>query len=193
MNWIKIWATVLSAAAIAGCAGTKFARPSETDLQLGRTTEQQVLAIMGKPGQEATGLANGKATKTYTYAYASFGGEPKHSGVTPVQAMSLVFHDGTLVSKAYMSNLKQDATDFDGSKAAEIQAGKTTAAQVRGLLGAAPGESIYPVVAQPKSRAMVYSYQEMRGFSLSQKMMTVVLDPNDTVADVKYENQGTWK
>ena len=85
------------------------------------------------------------------------------------------------------------ATDFDGTKAGAIQVGKTTQAQIKAMLGAAPGEAIYPVIKQPNGRALIYNYQEMRGFTPSTKTLTVVLDPQGTVADVDYKDQGTWK
>jgi len=158
-----------------------------------RTTDQQVLTQLGKPFQEASGLSNGKTIRTLAYAYASFGGEPKNQGVTPVHGLTLVFHEGRLVSKLYMSNLKQDATDFDGSKAELIQSGKTTLAQINTMFGPAPGEAIHPAIKQTTGRGLLYSYQEMRGFTPSQKRLTVVLDPQGTVVDVEYQTQGDWK
>lgn len=193
MRSMAKWAGLVAAMALlAGCAGTKFVRPADTDLQLGRTTEQEAVAKLGKPMQEATGVSNGKATKTVAYAYASFGAQPKTAGVTPVHALSLVFHEGRLVSKLYMSNLKDDATDFDHTKVPQIQAGKTTAAQVQALLGPAPGGAIHPVAKNPAGRALLYQYQEMRGFTPSTKTLIVELDPQGVVADVNYQNQGTW-
>lgn len=189
---ITRWMAVLAVAALAGCAGTKFVRPAEADLQLGRTTEQEVVARMGKAVQEANAMNNGKSTKTLVYGYASFGGEPKNPGVTPVHALTLSFHEGKLVSKLYMSNLKEDATDFDATKVPQIQIGKTTAAQVQALLGPAPGAFVYPVAKNPAGRSMIYQYQEMRGFTASTKTLTVELDPQGIVADVNYLNQGTW-
>lgn len=193
MNWMNKCAMLVAAVVLAGCAGTKFVRPADTELELGKTTEQQVLARLGKPFQEASGLSNGKATRTLAYAYASMGAQAKSQGVTPVHGLTLVFHEGKLVSKVYMSNMKEDATDFDGSKAASIQAGKTTAAQVNAMFGRAPGEAIFPAIKQPAGRAMIYTYQEMRGFTPSQKTLTVVLDGRGMVEDVDYKNQGTWK
>ncbi|MBA3774040.1 MAG: hypothetical protein H0X13_16570 [Ramlibacter sp.] len=188
------WCGLLAIAAVmAGCAGTKFVRPSDGDLELGKTTEQQVMAKLGKPFQQATGLTNGKSTRTLGYAYASFGAQSKNAGVTPVNALTLVFHEDRLVSRTYMSNLKEDATDFDGSRAAAIQVGKTTQAQIRTMFGPAPGEAIYPAIKQPNGKALIYTYQEMRGFTPSTRVLTVVLDPQGTVADVDYQNQGTWK
>lgn len=187
------WAVLAGALLLAGCAGTKFVRPAESDLQLGKTTEQQVTAAMGRPMQEASGLSNGKATRTLTYAYASMGAQSKSPGVTPVHALSLVFHDGKLVGKEYLSNLKEDATDFDHTKVPQIQAGKTTLAQVNALLGPAPGEAIHPVIKQTTGRALVYNYSEVRGFTPSTKRLVVVLDSQGTVVDVDYQNQGTWK
>lgn len=193
MNWMKSCAAVFMALAMAGCAGTKFVKPADTDLQLGKTTEQQVLAQLGKPYQEANGLSNGKAVRTLSYAYASMGNQAKNPGVTPVHGLTLVFHEGKLISKSYMSNMKEDATDFDGSKAAKIETGRTTAAQVNAMFGPAPGEAIFPAIKQPSGRALIYSYQEMRGFTPSQKRLTVALDLQGIVVDVDYQNQGTWK
>lgn len=79
-NWFKAGAAALAMVFLAGCAGTKFVRPTEAELELGKTTEQQVLARLGKPFQEATGLSNGKAIKTLGYAYASMGNQPKNQG-----------------------------------------------------------------------------------------------------------------
>lgn len=193
MNWMRKSAALLAAVLLAGCAGTKFVRPADGELQLGKTTDMETIARLGKPFQEASGLSNGKTIRTLGYAYASMGAQAKSQGVTPVNALTLVFHEGKLVSKSYMSNLKEDATDFDGSKAAQIQSGKTTAAQVAAMFGPAPGEAIYPVIKQPNGRALIYAYQEMRGFTPSSKRMAVILDPQGTVVDVEYQNQGTWK
>lgn len=190
---LTTWAMLAGALLLAGCAGTKFVRPADADLQLGRTTEQQVVGMLGKPMQEASGLSNGKATRTLAYAYASFGGQPKNPGVTPVHALSLVFHEGKLVGKEYVSNLQSDHTDFDHTKVPQIVPGKSTLAQVNALLGSAPGEAIHPMIKQASGRALVYGYTEMRGFTPSTKRLLVVLDPQGTVVDVDYQNQGTWK
>lgn len=191
-NWFKAGAAALAMVFLAGCAGTKFVRPTEAELELGKTTEQQVLARLGKPFQEATGLSNGKAIKTLGYAYASMGNQPKNQGVTPVHGLALVFHEGKLVSKSYMSNMKEDATDFDEKQVPSIQSGKTTRAQVVQALGVAPGEAIFPAIKQPGSRAMVYEYQEMRGFTPSSKKLVIVIDPQGVVSDVDYQNTGKW-
>jgi hypothetical protein len=193
MKWMSKCAALVLALTLAGCAGTKFVRPTDSELTLGRTTEQEVIARLGKPFQEAAGLSNGKQIRTLSYAYASMGNQPKSKGVTPVHGLTLVFSEGKLVSKAYMSNMKEDATDFDGSKVPSIEVGKTTVAQVNTLFGPAPGEAIFPAIKQAGGRAAIYTYQEMRGFTLSNKTLTVVFDPQGVVADVDYKNQGKWE
>jgi hypothetical protein len=193
MSTITRRAALLGAALLlAGCAGTKFVRPAEGDLSLGKTSPEQAMAMLGKPYQEATGLTNGKSTRTLGYAYASMGAEPKNRGVTPVHGLTLVFHEDKLVSKAYLSNLKADATDFDDTQVPRLQVGKSTAADVVKLLGQPSGEAIYPAVKLPEGRAMLYTYQEMRGFTPSTKELIVVLDGRGTVADMEFKNQGTW-
>jgi hypothetical protein len=192
MNWMTKYAALALAVTLAGCAGTKFVRPADSELTLGKTTEQEVMARLGKPFQEAAGLSNGKQTRTISYAYASMGNQPKTVGVTPVHGLTLVFSDNKLVSKAYMSNMKESATDFDGGKVPLVEVGKTTVAQVNTLFGPAPGEAIFPAIKQPVGRAAIYTYQEMRGFTLSHKVLTVVFDAQGLVADVDYKNQGKW-
>ncbi|WP_431098675.1 hypothetical protein [Polaromonas aquatica] len=193
MNWMTKCAALALAVTLTGCAGTKFVRPADSELTLGKTTEQEVMARLGKPFQEASGLSNGKQIRTLGYAYASMGGQAKTAGVTPVYALTLVFSEGKLVSKAYLSNMKDDATDFDESKVPLVEVGKTTVAQVNTLFGPAPGEAIFPVIKQPAGRAAIYNYQEMRGFTPSQKTLMVVFDVQGVVADVDYKNQGKWK
>ncbi|WP_413326948.1 hypothetical protein [Polaromonas sp. CT11-55] len=193
MNWMSKCVALVVAVTLAGCAGTKFVRPTESELTLGKTTEQEAMARLGKPFQEASGLSNGKQTRTLSYAYASMGAQAKTAGVTPVHALTLVFSEGKLVSKSYLSNLKEDATDFDDRKVPLIEVGKTSVAQVNALFGPAPGEAIFPAIKQPTGRAAIYTYQEMRGFTPSHKTLTVVFDPQGIVADVDYKNQGKWK
>jgi hypothetical protein len=186
-------AALLGAMLLTACAGTQFVRPTDTDLQLGATTETQVRAQLGKPYREANGLTNGKTTHSLGYAYASMGNQPKRAGVTPVHGLELIFHEGKLISKVYMSNLKEDATDFDEAKTPAVQIGKTTAAQIRAMFGAAPGEAMYPAIKQADGHALLYYYQEMRGFTPSSKKMVVVLDAQGTVIDMSYQNSGPWK
>lgn len=193
MKWMTTCAALALAVTLTGCAGTKFVRPADSEMTLGKTTEQEVMARLGKPFQEATGLSNGKQIRTLGYAYASMGGQAKTAGVTPVYALTLVFSEGKLVSKAYLSNMKEDATDFDESKVPLVEIGKTTVAQVNTLFGPAPGEAIFPAIKQPTGRAAIYNYQEMRGFTPSQKTLVVVFDVQGVVADVDYKNQGKWK
>lgn len=191
-NWIRMSVAALAVGLLVGCAGTKFVRPTESELVLGKTTESEVRARLGKPFQEATGMTNGASTRKLAYAYASMGLKPKSSGVTGVSALELIFHDGKLVSHAYMSNLAEDATDFDETKVPAIQSGKTTRAEVIRALGVAPGEAMFPVIKQADARAMIYGYQEMRGFTPSAKKLVVVVDRQGVVADVEYQNSGTW-
>ena len=191
-SWIKAGVATLALGLLVGCAGTKFVRPTEAELVLGKTTEAEVRAKLGKPFQEATGMTNGVSIRKIGYAYASMGLKPKSPGVTAVSALELAFHDGKLVSHSYMSNLAEDATDFDEKKVPAIQAGKTTRAQVVQALGAAPGEAIFPAIKQAGSRAMVYDYQEMRGFTPSSKKLVIVIDPQGVVSDVDYQNTGKW-
>jgi hypothetical protein len=195
MRFVRAFLLFFSAAIIfslTGCAGTQFARVADPDLQLGSTTVAQIMAKLGKPFQEASGSSNGQPTRTLSYAYAGAGMQAKTTGITPVKAQVFVFHNDRLVSYQYVANLKDDHTDFDDSKIKQIEQGKTSATQVRQLLGNPSGQSIYPMVKQPNSRGMSYEYTEMRGLTPSVKKAKIVVDTAGMVLDVDYSTQGNW-
>src|SRR5579863_1599496 len=118
---------------LTACAGTDFVRMPDNSLQLGKTTSQEVTARLGKPYQQGVLMTNGLSLQTYSYAYASTGGEPEAKGVTAARSQGFYFLNSILVGYEFTSSWKIDSSDFDGSKASQITKGTTTRDQVHML------------------------------------------------------------
>jgi hypothetical protein len=178
---------------LAGCAGTDFVRPGAEEMKIGQTTYAQVIARMGAPRQEGTALVNDKNVKSATYAYASTGGAPRHSGVTPARAQSFSFYNDVLVGQEFLSSWAEDHTDFDESKVQSIIKGTTTRAQLVQLMGRPSGSQIYPLIKSEKGEAATYSYVHMTGSVFTAKFYRkklVVTFEGDVATDVEYTSAG---
>jgi hypothetical protein len=109
--------------ALSGCAGTNFVRPDDAALQNGKTTIAEARAKYGSPFRESNAIKNDEDVKFLSYAYASTGGTPLQTGVTPARSLELGFWKDALVSNVFISSFKDDASDFDASKRAAIVKG----------------------------------------------------------------------
>jgi outer membrane protein assembly factor BamE (lipoprotein component of BamABCDE complex) len=175
---------------LAGCAvGVNFVKPSDDQLIVGTSTEESVLASLGKPNLKSTKVVNGETLNMDTYAYAKVGGEAVFPGVTPARSLALVFKDGVLVEKGYSSSFKQDSTYFDVEKAKAIKPGMPAAA-VSTLLGHPGGEAIYPVSSTMGHRNMEYVFAETRGFKSQRNTLVVEVDADGKVVKSDYTQVG---
>lgn len=179
---------------LSGCAGSDFVRPETSSFVLGKTTQQEISQKMGKPYRTGTMEKNGKTLQSSSYAYANVGGEAQHSGVTAARSQGFYFLNGTLVGTEFSSSFKTDGTDFDESKVAQIQKGKSTKADVIRIFGQPGGEYIAPLIANQTDRALVYLYSQTKGsaFNLRFYMKNLVVPYNESgvVTDVQYTAQG---
>lgn len=185
---------ILAASGLSGCAGTDFVRMEPQSFELGKTTRQQITQKLGEPYQVGTVQKNGKTLQTVSYGYANVGSEPLYEGVTASRSQGFYFLNGTLVGTEFTSSFKSDGTDFDATKIKLIEKGKSTKADVLKLFGAAGGEYMTPLVANPDDRALVYLYAQTRGTSFNlrfyQKLLVVSYNPSGIVTDVEYTAQG---
>ena len=181
--------------ALCGCAGTDFVRPDTDSMKVGQASHAQVIARMGPPQREGSIVKNDKTVKTATYAYASVGGKPKNPGVTPARAMSFYFYGDTLVGQEFISSWAEDNTDFDEGKVKDIVKGKTTRAELTGLLGKPAGYHVHPLIKPETGEAMVYAYAETSGtaFNLKffRKVLVVTFDAAGVVVDVDFSLSGS--
>ena len=187
-------ALTFAAAALSGCAGSDFVRPSEGDLVVGKATPADVTAKMGNPMQTGQLTKHEKLMKVSKYAYAATGGESAYEGVTPARSMTFLFHEDKLVGKEFVSSFKQDSTDFDGAKVSSISKGKSTRQDVVALLGKPSGEALYPVIKNVGDNAYVYSYVQAKGSVFNMKFYNKVLlvsfDSSGVVTEVEYTTSG---
>jgi outer membrane protein assembly factor BamE (lipoprotein component of BamABCDE complex) len=191
------WAGLVVAAilALAGCAGTDFVRPDPASFVLGKTTQGEVLHRMGKPYQTGTLEKNGKTMQFASYAYAHAGGEALYGGVTAARSQGFYFLDGVLVGTEFSSSFKSDGTDFDETRLAQLEKGKSTRADVIRLLGPAGGNYIAPLTNGPADGALVYIYSQTKGSAFNlrfyQKTLVVSHDESGVITDIQFTAQGS--
>lgn len=128
---------------------TNFDRPTGNLVKPGVTTENQVIATMGKPLESYYMIReeDGTKTKTIKYAYVEY---PHYRGVL------FSFIDNKLVSYIYWSDFPSDSTYFDMSKVDSFTEGISTRKNVEMALGEPSGESIYPFLRDPNRTAVHY-------------------------------------
>ena len=180
---------------MSGCAGSNFVRPEPGKFVLGKTTENELSKALGKPYRVGTVEKNGKTIKSLAYAYANVGGETQHKGVTGARSEGFYFFEGKLVGTEFSSSFKEDGTDFDETKAAKIEKGKSTRADVIQMLGPSGGEYMAPLIASPTDRALVYTYTQAKGSAFNMRIYTKTLvvsyEPGGVVTDSQYTAVGT--
>jgi outer membrane protein assembly factor BamE (lipoprotein component of BamABCDE complex) len=185
---------VVVALLLSGCAGTNFVRPEPSSFVLGKTTQQEIFQIMGKPYQAGTVEKNGRTLHTASYSYATVGGDALYSGVTAGRTQSFTFLNDTLVGTEFLSSFKEDGTDFDETKVAKIEKGKSTKADVVRLFGPAGGDYIAPLTTNPTDYALVYLYAQMKGSAFNlrfySKALVVSYNESGVVTDIQYTAQG---
>ena len=180
--------------AMSGCAGTDFVRPAEGELVLGKTTQTEVSKKFGTPMQSGEIMKNTKQIMVSRYAYAAMGEAASYPDVIGARSMVFMFFNNVLVDQEFVSSFKKDSSDFDGGKVASIQIGKSTKAEVIALMGQPSGEAIYPVTANEKDHALVYSYSQAKGnvfdMQFYTKALLVSFDAANVVSNVEYTTSG---
>lgn len=180
---------------MAGCAGTNFVRMDNSSLMLGKTTYQEIRSKMGAPFLDGTITKNNKQIQQISYAYGEASGGTFAGGITPARSQGFLFHKGIRGGHEYTSSWPKDSTNFDESKASEIQEGKTTLSEVKAMLGKPSAEYIYPHVSNKDERAIGYLYAETKGSAFSGAQMyhehlIVSYGQNLVVTNVEFTTQG---
>jgi outer membrane protein assembly factor BamE (lipoprotein component of BamABCDE complex) len=189
MKSIKLIVLVAVIFLTACAAGVNFVKPADDKLVLGRTTKDQVVALIGQPNGKGQKMSNGQELDIISYAYAKVGETPAFEGVTPARSLAFLFHKNVLVGKEFTSSFKSDSTYFDPQKAKSIRQGMRRS-DVVAAVGRPGGEYRYPVIANKSGRALVYIYVQTKGFSSQQSVLTVELDANDVVRKSEFNQSG---
>jgi hypothetical protein len=187
---LRTAAVLAIAALVTACAaGVNFVKPSDSQLVLGSTTKNQIVALMGEPNGKGQKVSNGENLDIVAYAYAQAGGVAAFEGVTPARSVSFLFHNNVLVGKEFTSSFKTDSTYFALDRAKSIRQGMTEQ-EVVALVGKAGGEYRYPVIASKDGRALVYTFTQTKGFKSQQSILIVELDRNGRVHKSEFNQIG---
>ena len=189
-NSLALFAFILL---LTACAGKDFVRPTADTLKMGGTTPGDAVALYGEPVNQGSELKNGKNIEAYHYAYASFGSAPLFEGITPARGMNLYFADNVLVGHEFLSSFKEDHSNFDETRIADIRKGESTREQVVGMVGKPSGKYMHPKIEHLGDRADVYAYMHARGFKFYHKLLVVTYDDHGIVKDVSYETSGKFE
>ena len=192
---VRLLGAFALAAVLTGCAGTNFKRPDDGQFHLGKTTESQVVDVLGDPEKTGEMLKNDKTVRFNTYVFASTRGVPLEEGVIPARAQVFYFLDDVLVGQEFLSSFKDDHSNFDEGKVPGIKKGETTRSQVVLNMGRPTSTYIAPMTKSGHGEAYGYAYNTTRGgafsgFKISSKSLLVTFDENDKVLDVDYSATG---
>lgn len=195
MKKAKVWWALALAGAVGGCytiGGGDFVRPPQDQLQLGRSSDRNVLAAINGTGTITRVQRNGATIECHKFL--NYGGEGwaigrgSLAGGSVGHELSVCFTSGVLVGYVYSSNRSADATNFDVDKARTIEKGRMTGGQVIALLGKPSGSAIYPLADNRGGGELRYSFTGFEGTVVGNRVskdVTVVVDANDIVTDVQ--------
>jgi len=193
-SMVMKFTVALAAVVLAGCAGTEFVRVADDALILGRTTEAEIKARLGAPYREGVATMNGQQVRTASYAYAHTGAEGAADGVIAARSQGFYYFKDKLVGYEFISSWKEDSTNFDGAKVAQIRKGQSTVGEVTRLFGRPGGKYMYPVIKGEAEEALNYLYSQTTGgaFNLkfAMKKLIVTYNRQGVVTDVEYTESG---
>lgn len=155
MKIVRTTLLICIIAILTACAGRQFVRPSEDFLQLGKTTENQIVGEMGVPLKTESFIKRPSKEKVKQFAYLY-----SASRVAGAFARGAYFYfiDGVMVGHRFFSDFPGESTDFDLTKVQNIVENKSTRRDVETLLGKPTGEAIYPFTDEPESRVLLYHF-----------------------------------
>jgi hypothetical protein len=177
-------ALVLLALAVltGGClpSGRQFVRPTPTTFQLGQSSVEDVKRLLGDPSDQRAWARNDNvlrdpptplptlfgsapvngAMRELSYRYLWRLGEAAARGVEPSKRLSLWFWNDRLIGYRSSSSFKEDSTDFDESKVAEITHWKSQRDDVVKLLGPPSGVAGYPLTRHEDQQVLIYQASE---------------------------------
>jgi hypothetical protein len=204
-NRVAVAAVILL---LAGCgAGKNFTMPAKGTLQLGATTPEQAIAMLGEPVSKSSSTVASVETATLppapslftpvkvpghydslVYLYVDTVGQQlvgAFAGVRPSRTLHLVFLDGKLISYTASSSFDNDSTNFDETKVAQLERGKTTQNDMTNLFGVPSGEAMFPMISAQHGHVAVYNFiqDNVTTREHATKFLAVYIDDSGIVRD----------
>lgn len=151
MNILRIIYLAAWVVVIAACTDGNSEKPSKELLQLGKTSENQIVAVMGDPDTSKSGELRGETIKALVYKH-------EFEGIDGAVSRSAVFFvlDGVLVGHYFISSFPHEFTDFNVARVGHIVEGESTRLDVEAILGKPAGEAIYPFIESRDGRLLWY-------------------------------------
>jgi len=186
---------VVAALLLHACAvGTPFVRPAPGEIQLGKTTYNDLVARLGKPDSEKPLRMNEQMTRLINYSYIGETESAKAANSMGGRELSYLIFENIVVAEHFMSSFASDHTDFDESKYRDIVKGKTRCEEVVATFGRPCIRAVYPVADKPGETAIGYSFRYMKRpllqFKMFEKSLIVGCDANGVVMAVSYTESG---
>lgn len=191
-------------------AGRNFNMPTDGTLQLGVTTPQEAVTMLGEPMSKSSATVGNVEAATaptsvfaevrapgsydnFVYVYIDTTGQQligQLAGVRQARILRMTFWNGKLASYVALSSFQNDSTNFDDSKISQIERNKTRGTDVRLLLGPPSGDAIYPVISAHEGHVILYGYSEddIHASQRRAKFVAVYVDGADTVRDLEASN-----
>jgi outer membrane protein assembly factor BamE (lipoprotein component of BamABCDE complex) len=192
--FMAIAMTIIST--LTGCAAlSDFKRPPEDKVVLGKTTGSEIKKMMGDPSErdQETNL-NGEPIRLIIYDFSTGTGLP--GTITPYHKLVYYVNKNDVVfGEIFNSTFDADSTAFKLEKVGQIIKGKSTKADVIGLLGKPSGKIIYPYTQLETDTGIIYGYKYWRGAipGFHDTRVVVYLDKNEIVKDISYTNMKQGK
>jgi hypothetical protein len=204
-------ATYLFLLCLGAChTGHDFPRPTPDSLVLGQSMRAEILRTYGKPTRESSavlssaqteGVTRGEfdmtpvsgsfATLIYLYADRTRMVLMGARSPPPAKVAAFDFWNETLIAYNFVSTFKEESSNFDDSRIAEIRKGQSTKADIAQLFGPPSGRAIYPAVQHQGNEKFVYSYVQVRNSERFAKRLEVLFDANGIVLDYRFVSDTT--
>jgi hypothetical protein len=158
-------AGVVAAACLAGCEtptlGTTFVRPPSDFVQLGVTTEPQVIARLGKPQEQREFRSDGQLLRQTMYYFGDREAPAHPAHAVCIRVLAYTYSGAAVVGETFASSCAADHTDFDERKADGLVTGSATCADVISVMGRPHARAIHPAVRAPGGQTIGYQFEAM--------------------------------
>lgn len=187
-------ACIMGALLVAGCTGRDFVKPAPESLSLGVTPQDEVVAKYGQPYRQSTEILSGagapnaavRPAGTYNhlvYYYADRAALMLPGGRATERLLGFDFWNGKLYGYNFLSNFNSDSSNFDESKATQMERGRSTTDEVLDLLGPPTGQGVYPAIMDPSDRKFIYSYIAVQDQRRISKRLEILFSRDGKVRD----------
>jgi hypothetical protein len=204
-------ALLMLALVTAGClpSGRQFVRPTPSTFRLGQSSVEDVKRLLGDPSDQRAWARNdgvlrdpptplptlfgaapvNGSMRELTYSYLWRLGEPATRGVDPSKRLRLWFWNDRLIGYRASSSFKEDSTDFDESKVAEVTPWKSQREDVVRLLGQPSGVAGYPLTRHEDQQILIYETFEWDAGErqIRSKSLYVLVNALGLVEDARFD------